>query len=495
MAYFHFRIKSDKSKGKNAIRTAAMQHAEYIDREGRFKDADKLEVQETNYMDVISGEKPIADLPEEEILLYESSWGNIVLDKEGVRLSRGASNETTAIALEVARKIYGDNLRLSGKAEFKQRTLEVQSNLGMEFTWENPALAKLAQSLKEEKENDRRNFEQHGGKYIKYKKPDLRRWQRNGRGPVSAEEFFKSHIERRTEGAAAGAGRSLRALSQRPVGRVREDAAGGVSGEELSDFRQRARRYASHVRWDVSRARRRVIAETADRILAGLVHPNREGELDHVFAASHVQYINREAAFKKRGGCVYKAHHLPKWAKDSPRIFFENADRFERGNGERYKEIEIALPNELPMQEQIKIIDTFIDHHLKNFYYAYAIHDKVGSMSNGERHPHVHIMFSTRELDEVERRQERSPEMFFHRANPKEPAKGGCRKADKWRDKYRGRYTVEMRADFAQIQNGVNVTVDHRSLKLQREEALAHGNKLLADLLDRIPESSVGPNA
>ncbi len=216
-------------------------------------------------------------------------------------------------------------------------------------------------------------------------------------------------------------------------------------------------------------------------------------------AASHLQYINRESVFQKRGGCVYARSHLPKWADGSAKKFFEAADRYERANGERYKEIEFSLPNELDLEEHKKIVEEFLDHHLRDYYYSYAIHDKIGSMSDGERQPHVHIMFSTREIDNVERTQERSPERFFKQYNRKNPEKGGCQKAKKWYSAERRKYLVLMREDYANIQNealarnGINLRVDHRTLKAQREEALANGNYLLADLLDRKPEKSVGP--
>jgi len=216
-------------------------------------------------------------------------------------------------------------------------------------------------------------------------------------------------------------------------------------------------------------------------------------------AASHLQYINRESVFQKRGGCVYSKNHLPKWADGSAKTFFTAADKYERFNGERYKEIEFSLPNELNLDEQKKIVDEFINQYLQDFYYAYAIHDKIGSMSDGKRQPHVHIMFSTREIDDVERRQERPPELFFRQHNGKNPAKGGCRKSWKWNSADRKNYLMRLRRDYAQIQNdalarnGINLRVDHRTLEAQREEALANGDYLMADLLNKRPEKSVGP--
>ena len=219
---------------------------------------------------------------------------------------------------------------------------------------------------------------------------------------------------------------------------------------------------------------------------------------DAVYASSHVQYINRESIFKKRGGCLYTANHLPSWAEGNARRFFQEADKNERVNGERYKEIVFSLPNELGLEENKKIVEEFVQKHLQDFYYAYAIHDKVGAMSNGERQPHVHIMFSPREIDEVERQQERPPELFFSRANPTHPEKGGCAKSWKWNSKDRRKYLMGLRKDYAVIQNealernGVNLRVDHRTLKAQREEALANGNYFLADLLHKMPEKYVG---
>ena len=38
--------------------------------------------------------------------------------------------------------------------------------------------------------------------------------------------------------------------------------------------------------------------------------------------------------------------------------------------------------------EYRQIIDAFIAKHLKDHYYAYAIHNKIGVMSDGQHHPH-----------------------------------------------------------------------------------------------------------
>ena len=263
-------------------------------------------------------------------------------------------------------------------------------------------------------------------------------------------------------------------------------AARRIFGEELSllgteVFQKSAR---------ITARGNRSVERTADAILEIL-----QKETDSKLASAHLQYINREAAYEMRGGCVATGHQLPQWAEDSSLNFFLAADRYERANGERYKEIVFALPNELNLQQQQEILDAFLAKHLADHYYAWAIHEKVGTLSSGERQPHVHIMFSTREIDAKERRKERTAEKFFGRANKAHPDKGGCAKAEKWVGKKRKEYLLHMREDFAKIQNAVlekysvPIRVDHRSLKMQQEDALRRGDHVLAEILDRIPET------
>ena len=219
---------------------------------------------------------------------------------------------------------------------------------------------------------------------------------------------------------------------------------------------------------------------------------------------SHADYINREGAQNNKDDCVFKGNQLPKWAKGSPQKFFSAATRYEDKGNRRYKEIELSLPNELTLEQNRSIVDQFIANHLANHYYAYAIHDKAGELSS-ERHPHVHIMFSERLIDDVEKIQERLACKYFRRAA--KPLKGeqvasferrrqhGAPKDPKWHDK---NYLYEIREDFARIQNevlaknGFSIHVDHRTLKAQQETAEKDGDDFLAKLYKRMPESYVG---
>ena len=245
--------------------------------------------------------------------------------------------------------------------------------------------------------------------------------------------------------------------------------------------------------------RKKLAVETAQKILEQL-------EKKQTVAQAHVEYINRERAYAKRGECIFHAHRLPKWAHDDPKKFFQAADRYEGVGNRRYMEIEFALPNELKTVEQYRqIIDAFIAKHLSDHYYAYAIHDKIGVMSDGQHHPHVHIMFSERMIDEVEQKKERAACNFFKyparkKKDGSEPPfeerrKHGAPKNRNWANK---NFLTVLRADFAQIQNevlarnGFSIRVDHRTLQAQKEEAEQKGDFSLARLFSRVPEKYIG---
>ena len=255
------------------------------------------------------------------------------------------------------------------------------------------------------------------------------------------------------------------------------------------------------VRYDFSDEQKSFAQLTVKKILE-----NVQEALKEKSAVSHAEYINREKAYENRGGCIFRFHHLPTWAHDDPKKFFQAADKYEGVGHRRYVEIEFALPNELKTLEQYRqIIDAFIAKHLSEHYYAYAIHNKIGMMSDEQHHPHVHIMFSERLIDDVEKIKERSAKAFFQ--YPARKKKDGSQPSfeEKWRRgapkdrKWCNRqYVSEMRADFARIQNavleqnGFSIRVDHRTLKAQKEEAERNGDTFLARLFSRVPEEYVG---
>ena len=192
--------------------------------------------------------------------------------------------------------------------------------------------------------------------------------------------------------------------------------------------------------------------------------------------ADHAQYIAREGRFKeeKYGEIGEKeSGNLPPWARGSAARFFAAADEHERSNGNSYRELELALPVELSDAERGKLVREFVAEQIGSAHaYSWAIHEPKG------HNPHVHIMFSERKLDGIER----DPEQYFKRANSKQPERGGHPKSDRFTSSRGPEEVVALRARWAEVQNqaleraGFDARVDHRSLEAQGidREAMRH---------------------
>ena len=313
----------------------------------------------------------------------------------------------------------------------------------------------------------------------------------------AAEKLSQVALNTRTISDVASAGFNMQTLSAKSVVNAKSATSTALflSSDELDKLVARGRKSNSNVRWNFSSEQRQLAELTSKQILENLAELKTK-----IFATCHFEYINREKKFASRGDCIFTSHHLPTWANDNPKNFFKAADKYEGKNRRRYVEIEFSLPNELTNVEDFKkIIEPFIDLHLKDHYYAYAIHDKLGAFSG--------VRFSERLIDDVEKIKERAPENFFKYAARKkadgtdptfeEKFLRGSPKSNKFH--FNSKYVVEMRADFAKIQNqvleekGFSVRVDHRSLKNQRDDALRNGDLFLAKLFDRVPEKNLPP--
>ncbi len=211
----------------------------------------------------------------------------------------------------------------------------------------------------------------------------------------------------------------------------------------------------------------------------------REGKykkLEEQRAKSHSEYLTREGKYQGRAQELEStwSGNLPKWAK-SAKEFWEAADTFERSNGRVYTEVVIALPRELSKEKRIEVIGEFIGQEIGDrFPYTVAVHNPK-ALDGGEQ-PHAHVMFSIREKDGIER----PKELFFKRANPSHPEKGGTRKSREWSKDERGndrvneiRLTWEELANKALQKEGHEVRIDRRTLEAQG--------------IDRKPEPKMGP--
>jgi hypothetical protein len=137
-----------------------------------------------------------------------------------------------------------------------------------------------------------------------------------------------------------------------------------------------------------------------------------------VRAGQHARHLSRG---EKLEAC--EAGNLPAWAEHDPLLFWQAADAYERSNGTTYREMEIALPRELDAGQRAALVRAFVAQEIGGRHaYQWAIHTPIAA--DGQVQPHVHLMFSERQVDGIER----DPEQYFRRYNAKNPEKGGARK-------------------------------------------------------------------
>lgn len=145
-------------------------------------------------------------------------------------------------------------------------------------------------------------------------------------------------------------------------------------------------------------------------------------------AGPHASYIFREGHYARDEKLerldAKEAGNMPAWAQADPVSFWRAADEHERANGTTYREMEIALPRELAVEERVALVRAFVAQEIGTAHaYQWAIHTPARSSDGGDQ-PHVHLMFSERQVDRIER----GPDQYFKRANGKAPEKGGARK-------------------------------------------------------------------
>jgi hypothetical protein len=187
-------------------------------------------------------------------------------------------------------------------------------------------------------------------------------------------------------------------------------------------------------------------------------------------AAEHAAYISRQGKYQQRGDLVAVAYgNMPDWAAGQPEIFWKKADKNERKNAAAYRELVVALPSELSIQQAVNLAQRMVIAFAGNKPFHLAIHATKSSLE-GEINLHGHFMRSDRVDDGIAR----PPDQIFKRYNAKHPELGG------WRKDSCGKTRLELRNDLIadrktseELQNsaleaaGHPERVDHRSLKQQ----------------------------
>lgn len=200
-----------------------------------------------------------------------------------------------------------------------------------------------------------------------------------------------------------------------------------------------------------------------DMAAEGIFHLNvkRGSRAENRLAVDKHDYIMRLGRFAKRhdGELAFaESGNMPSWAKDDPRKFWVAVDAHERANATLYHEEEFALPLALSLKQQIEAAREQVHQVCGDEHpYSWGLHFKEGN-------PHVHLEFSGRKLDGIER----DADQFFKRYNAKNPERGGCRKESSG-DARSPEWVKQTRKDWEEIANrhlaaaGHDIRIDCRS--------------------------------
>lgn len=167
------------------------------------------------------------------------------------------------------------------------------------------------------------------------------------------------------------------------------------------------------------------------------------------------------------------------WLKDREQLWSRVEAMETRKDAQLAREINLALPHELDADARRELVRAFVAEAFvsKGMVADIAIHAPVAARGDDLRNHHGHVMLTLRQAT----------------------AEG--LRATKTREWNSDSLVQEWRALWADHQNralergGVRERVDHRSLKAQRTEALARGDRQAAAHLDRQPELHEGPRA
>ena len=202
---------------------------------------------------------------------------------------------------------------------------------------------------------------------------------------------------------------------------------------------------------------------------ASVIACDREGRMHDYTAKRGV-----EACF------ILAPDDAPSWAQDRAALWDAAEARETRSNSVTAREWELALPSELSDAARIDIARAFAAQLVERYGVAADVAIHAPHSEGDQRNHHAHILTTTRVL---------SAEGLTDKTRILDAASTG------------GPEIEAMRGYWAELQNralelaGQVERVDHRSLEVQREEALSLGDTLKAEELDREPELKLGPAA
>ena len=169
---------------------------------------------------------------------------------------------------------------------------------------------------------------------------------------------------------------------------------------------------------------------------------------------------------------IHAPEGAPEWAREREQLWnaVEAAER--RKDAQVAREVEVALPVELPKEQQRDLARQFIQREFveRGMVADVAYHD------GGGHNPHAHILLTTRTL---------GPQGF----GGKERGWNSKELLSEWREAW-ARDTNQALERAGHLER-----IDHRSLAVQHQEAIRKGHYGKAEKLDRDPEPHYGKGA
>ena len=217
-------------------------------------------------------------------------------------------------------------------------------------------------------------------------------------------------------------------------------------------------------------------------------------------AAAKFDYISRGGKYE--AACQDELVHLesgcmPSFAASDPRSYWAAADSHERSNGRLFRSLTAALPNSLDSAGRLELARSFAARvTASELPYTLVVHAGL-SVESKPDNPHLHLVFSERVNDGVER----AAEQWFRRAAPagRDPASGGARKSERtkpreWLEETRQAWAAEMNLAFDRAGVADRVTSESHATQLARarEAGDAAAEKRL---LLNPPSEHIGPAA
>ena len=218
-------------------------------------------------------------------------------------------------------------------------------------------------------------------------------------------------------------------------------------------------------------------------------------------AAAKYDYISREGKYE--AACQDEVVHLesgcmPSFASSDARLYWAAADCHERSNGRLFRSLTAALPNSLDSADRLELARSFAAHVTSGeLPYTLAVHAGESKKSGVADNPHLHLVFSERVNDGVER----GAAQWFRRAAPKkgDPASGGARKTERtkprsWLEETRQAWAGEMNLAFERAGVDDRVTSESHATQLARARAAGDAAEEVRLLLNP-PSLHIGPPA